>query len=150
MQTERTYTEEQERLFNDNIGLVYDALKRLHAYSFRYPYVLEDAFIALWIAVLTFDNSKKIKFSTYASTCIENAIKKYYKYESVQKRKNFQTISYDTSLSFDEKGASLLDYIIDESASMYVNEFEDNDEAMYLLNFVLNVLNDKRKFVFLN
>lgn len=61
-----------EQLIIENEGLVYYTLDLLNCkYSDE---AISVGYEALWRAIETFDISKNVKFSTYAVTCIRNAI----------------------------------------------------------------------------
>lgn len=80
-----------EALIVDNVGLVY---KQLHRFNMAYD---EEAFSyameALMSAARTYDTSKGVKFSTYASVCIYNGIMQYIRV--VNKARRLETVSYD-------------------------------------------------------
>lgn len=66
-----------DELIRQNAGLVYHALKVCNcAYSEEAKSI---AFEALWRAIKTYDHSKGAKFSTYAFTCIRNAIYDFFR-----------------------------------------------------------------------
>lgn len=63
---------EMEKLIADNLGLVYD---RIHAMRLStHPDAESDGLFALYRAAATYNPSSGVKFSTYAYTCIFNAL----------------------------------------------------------------------------
>lgn len=73
------------KLIEDNLGLVY---KQLHRFNRAYD---DDVYCfaveALWKAAETYDDTRSVSFSTYASVCIYNAIV-YYIREETRGKKN--------------------------------------------------------------
>lgn len=83
-----------EELIANNMGLVY---KQLHKFDMAYnDEAFSYAMEALMNAAKTFDKSKDIKFSTYASVCIYNGIGVYIR--SINKKRQLETVSYEEPL----------------------------------------------------
>lgn len=81
-----------DKLITDNIGLVYAQLKRFNRLNDddAYEYAVE----ALINAARTYDDSKSVKFSTYAMACIYNGIAMYLR----KLRKTSREVSYDAEV----------------------------------------------------
>lgn len=69
-------TKEQEQLVEDNLGLAHNIAKNFMygRQSLTMDDLVQYGMIGLIQAAQTFDKSKDIAFSTYASTCIKNII----------------------------------------------------------------------------
>jgi RNA polymerase sporulation-specific sigma factor len=98
--------------------------------------------IGLIKAANTFDESKGIKFSTYASRCITNEIYMYL-------RKSKDYIYLDDIISIDAEGndLTLLDIIPDPNN--LIDFFDNYDSFIQYFNIILNVLNSKERLVLL-
>lgn len=83
-----------DNLIADNMGLVY---LQLHKFGRAYD---DEAFSfameALMNAARTFDASKKVKFATYASVCIYNAVACYLR--KLTSSKQLDVVSYEDTL----------------------------------------------------
>ena len=87
MKTEAEVLLEEEAIIKANKGLVY---KQLHKFYLAYDEeAVSIAFIALLAAVRSFDKSKGIKFSTYATVCIYNRLGDY-----IRRMKEAKNVSY--------------------------------------------------------
>ena len=94
-----------EQMIEDNMGLVY---KQLHKFNRAND---EDAMSvaveALWKAIITYDQSKDVKLSTYASVCIYNAITHYLRPLANKSRPII--LSYDNTVQDEEDELTFLD-----------------------------------------
>ena len=80
-------------LIERNKGLVYKQLHRF--YLIDDPDAESAAFWALHNAIMTFDKSRNIMFSTYATCCIYNALGCHVR--TLNKKSNIDTISYEVN-----------------------------------------------------
>ena len=113
------------KLIEDNMGLVY---KQLHRFNLinnddAFSFALE----ALSKAAQTYDDSKSVKFSTYATTCVYNAIAWYLR-ESARHSK-YQPLSYDEPLT-DDSSATFVDMF--NTASSPESEYLTKELYEYL------------------
>lgn len=69
----------QEQLIIDNHNLVYHVLKKMNLYNQLDEYY-DIAIIGLIKAAKGYDETKKIKFTTFASTCIKNELLCYLRF----------------------------------------------------------------------
>lgn len=83
----------------DNAGLVYSNLHKLHLA--KDPEAESLGYEALYNAAKSFDESKGIKFSTYASVCIYNALGSYLR--TLKKKRQLDVISYN-NVAYTEDG----------------------------------------------
>ena len=100
--------EEQCKLVENNIPLIYYIAKRYP--SFPIEEEIGILHIALCKAALSFDDGKKVKFSTYASTVITNEILMYFRY--MNKPINSNVISIYTEFKArgdDDKPTQIID-----------------------------------------
>jgi RNA polymerase sigma factor (sigma-70 family) len=67
-------TNTPQKLFEDNLGLVFSYLKKYPVYLPGYEKmdIQQEAELALWQACLKYDPKKGFAFSSFAWTCIRN------------------------------------------------------------------------------
>ena len=82
-----------------NVGLIFKQLKKFNLA--KDPEAESIGYEALYNAVLTYDQSKNIQFSTYASVCIYNALGSYVR--TLNKRRQLDIISYN-NIAYSEDG----------------------------------------------
>lgn len=93
-----TLAAEQERLINDNIRLVYFLARKYHSHYYDPEDVVSIGCIGLIKAACAFRADRGVKFSTFASRCIENEIR-----STLRKEKSeVQTLSFP--VAFQENG----------------------------------------------
>ncbi len=139
---------EKEYLVLDNQKLVYHLVKklRINPNSSEYEDIISIGTIGLIKAAITFKPSKKIRFATYASKCINNEIFIYYR----QTNKYANDISIDKlSKKYEEgKGINLAD-TIEDSASDFFEQLLHKEDFVQLVSIVLNYLRKKERLVLL-
>ena len=82
-----------------NAGLIFKQLKKFNLA--KDPEAESIGYEALYTALLTYDQSKNIQFSTYASVCIYNALGSYVR--TLNKRRQLDIISYN-NIAYSEDG----------------------------------------------
>lgn len=82
-----------------NVGLIFKQLKKFNLA--KDPEAESIGYEALYNAVLTYDQSKNIQFSTYASVCIYNALGSYVR--TLNKQRQLEIISYN-NIAYSEDG----------------------------------------------
>lgn len=116
--------EEQNKLFDDNIGLVYYVISKKYPSRTRDEDFRQIGFMALWRAVLTYNESIS-KFATYAIKCITNEYGKECRAESMMKRRiNNEAASYDTMFPDNYIGKSCPDVVFDIDLRKLLTEFQ--------------------------
>ena len=144
-----------EKLVLENINLIYYCLKKLNLYNKLDEYY-DIGLIGLVEAVKNYDDSKNVKFSTYAYKCIKNEILAYMRKQNKRKDIN-NAISLDKVIYSSEKGddISLIDRIPNdvniENDLIYLEQIELlykaittlNQEELFLLEHRYG-LNDKK------
>lgn len=82
-----------------NTGLIFAQLKKFNLA--RDPEAESIGYEALYNAILTYDQSKSVQFSTYASVCIYNALGSYVRTQN--KQRQLEVISYN-NIAYSEDG----------------------------------------------
>lgn len=82
-----------------NVGLIFKQLKKFNLA--KDPEAESIGYEALYTALLTYDQSKNIQFSTYASVCIYNALGSYVR--TLNKQRQLEIISYN-NIAYSEDG----------------------------------------------
>ena len=134
-------SDSRDKIIYHNLRLICFEIKKKFS---TVKYDKEDLFsigtIGLMKAVDTFDINKGIKFSSYASRCIDNEILMFLR--KIKKDKNL--VSIDTTISFDNEGNELkiIDTLFDTD-DKYENY--DNKELYSNIDRVIDTLPDKEK-----
>ena len=82
-----------------NVGLIFKQLKKFNLA--KDPEAESIGYEALYNAILTYDQSKNVQFSTYASVCIYNALGSYVRTQN--KQRQLEIISYN-NIAYSEDG----------------------------------------------
>ena len=139
--------EEREKLILQNRRLVYYLAKRFDVAPSEYDDVISIGTIGLIKAATTFDKSKKVRFSTYASRCINNEILMYYR----EKKRYSRDISLDEPINIDDEGDELtLGDKIPGPGSAFVEVLEEKDIFLRTMGIILNLLDSRERFVILH
>ena len=131
-----------EDLFIENVPLINFIIKKIGLkYNLEECYSIGEE--ALIKATKTFDETKGIKFSSYATKCIQYELFNYLRYKNTKKRKQDDfLISLDEEI--DERKNTLLDLISDGTNL-------ENDiiqcEKIELLKTIINILEPNDKFM---
>ena len=107
-------TAAREKLIRHNLRLVAHIVKKYYALPGDQEDLVSIGTIGLMKAVDTFDTTRKARFSTYASRCIENEIRMQFRRD----RKTGQTISLQESLEADGDSALTLADVLQDSFCM--------------------------------
>ena len=104
-------TAAREKLIRHNLRLVAHVAKKYYAQPGDQEDLISIGTIGLMKAVDTFDSTRKARFSTYASRCIENELRMYFRRE----RKNGGTVSLQETLEAgkDDTALTLSDVLQD-------------------------------------
>lgn len=142
----RLSQEEQKQLVAKNLKLVYHLVNKLRVAPSDYDDIVSVGTMGLVKAVQTFDHSKGIKFSTYASKCIYNEIFMHFRNE----KKNLNLISLDDIISIDKDGHELtLAESIMDSDRDFVEKIADMELIGKYITIILNLLKSKERLVIL-
>ena len=104
----------RDKLIRHNLRLVAHIVKKYYALPGDQEDLVSIGTIGLMKAVDTFDATRKARFSTYASRCIENEIRMQFRRE----RKNGQTVSLQEALETDGDSALTLADVIQDGFCM--------------------------------
>lgn len=139
---------DKEYLVLKNQKLVHYLVRKLGITqkSSDYEDIVSIGTIGLVRAAITFDSSKNIAFSTYASKCINNEIFRY-----LNKSKKYEkNISLDEPIANDGKGNELtLANTLKDSKSSFINSIESEEYFIHFTNLVLNYLDGIRRLAVL-
>lgn len=130
-------TSEQQEMVLKNRGLVPYIVNKLGIPYEDFDDMISIGTIGLIKAVATFDSSKKIKFATYATTCIKNEI-----FMSLRKSHKYQNVLSLDEIIFennqDGSELSLKDSISDPKSLDFEKQLGDMDVIAKALNYILN------------
>lgn len=145
MQTRLT-SKEQKELVLKNLKFVHYLVNKLDQHSYNYEDLVSVGTIGLIKAASTFDESKNIKFSTYAARCINNEIFMYFRKEN----SHMNDISLNDTIHVDKDGNELT--ICDILASPekdFTEQIEDIYNFMRLISITLNLLTGRERLMML-
>ena len=104
----------REKLIRHNLRLVAHIVKKYYALPGDQEDLVSIGTIGLMKAVDTFDSTRRARFSTYASRCIENEIRMQFRRE----RKTGQTVSLQETLEADGESSLTLTDVLQDSFCM--------------------------------
>ena len=93
----------RDQLVRHNLRLVAHVCKKYYAATANQDDLISIGTIGLMKAVDTFDSTRRARFSTYASRCIENELRMHFRRE----RKNAPTLSLQETLEAGKEDSSL-------------------------------------------
>ena len=128
--------EEQRKLVEDNIGIIYNTIKLTNG-NIHNINLIEVGYIGLCKAALYYKKSyNDTNFSTYATTCIKHEICQQYQHNSsYNERMNNNLISLNSFIETDDgKRIELIECIQD------INNFYDNFETMIYIQQIFQIL----------
>lgn len=138
--------EQQKQMVIDNMRLVFMIVGKFEvSNSMDYDEYVSNGTFGLIKAVLTFDNDRNIRFSTYATKCITNEILMGIRKQ--KKWKNYTSI-YQKIEESGEKEIILLDALTDPKAN-FADRLENNETLEQVINIVLNCLNGQQRLIIL-
>ena len=131
-----------DELVKQNLGLVGLVLKGIVKENQDRDDLFQIGSIGLIKAAQSFDESKKIKFATYACQCIQNEILMEFRRQGGKSR-NAPTLSFEAPIKRNNEGKKLVvgDMIVDQKQN-----FEEQKECIELLEEVLNYIINKLSF----
>lgn len=125
----------RDKLISHNLRLVAHIVKK-YTYSLEADDLLSVGTIGLIKAIDTFDYSKKVQLSTYASRCINNEILMLIR--SNKKHKNVVSLNSLTCNSEDDKDLELKDVLASDEEEIFV---QVENSLMY--QKIKNIINEK-------
>ena len=131
-----------DELVKQNLGLVGLVVKGLVKQNQDRDDLFQIGSIGLIKAAQSFDESKKIKFATYACQCIQNEILMEFRRQGGKSR-NAPTLSFEAPIKGNNEGKKLVvgDIIVDQKQN-----FEEQKECIEMLQEVLNYIINKLEF----
>lgn len=131
-----------DELVKQNLGLVGVVLKGIVKENQDRDDLFQIGSIGLIKAANGFDETKNIKFTTYAAQCIRNEILMEFRRQGGKSR-NAPTLSFEAPIKENNEGKKLLvgDMIVDQKQN-----FEEQKELIEMLEEVLNYTINKLEF----
>ncbi len=135
----------REKLIRHNLRLVAHVTKKYYSQSGDQDDLISIGTIGLVKAVDTFDSTRKARFSTYASRCIENELRMHFRRE----RKNGVTVSLQETLEAgrDDSALTLSDVLQD--GFCMEDDCEKQDDARRLRSLIEGLPARERKLILL-
>lgn len=137
-------TEDQAQMASDNIGLVKYVVNRFNNPNNSLCDYEDLVSIGLIKAVLSYDNSKGIKFATFAVPCIANEIKMYFRGE--KRRPNI--VHLEDEIELNDSTVKLEDTIEDKKAN-FMEKIALEQEEVEIVNIILNCFDLRTKIMLL-
>lgn len=136
----------QEELVLENQRLVYHIMKKYKINASDYDDVASVGTIGLIKAAATFDESKKIKFATYAGRCIQNEINMYFRKE----KKYMYDISLNEPIANDAEGNErTVGDIIPSPEKDFTEELAESEIFIKCISIILNLLEPRERLIML-
>lgn len=138
--------EARNKLVEHNLRLVAHIIKKYYAVQSDHDDLVSIGTIGLIKAINTFDSSKNIRLSSYASRCIENEILMHFR----GSRKSAQDVSLNEAIDTDKEGnpLTLMDVLAVEEH--YADDLDFKVKSSKLREYIKSELNDReRKIIIL-
>ena len=135
----------REKLIRHNLRLVAHVAKKYYAQPGDQEDLISIGTIGLMKAVDTFDSTRKARFSTYASRCIENELRMYFRRE----RKNGGTVSLQETLEAGKDDTALTLSDVLQDGFCMEDRCEQQDEARRLRRLIEGLPARERKLILL-
>ncbi len=137
--------EARDRIIRHNLRLVAHIVKKYYSIPGDAEDLISIGTIGLIKAVNSFDNTKKVRFSTYASRCVENEILMSFRRE----RKAPSTVSMQDPIETGRDGSSLtvIDVVPDEF--ILDEDYETREESQLLRRLVDQLTGRERQVILL-
>lgn len=133
----------RNRLIEHNLRLVAYIVRKHYADSGEQEELISIGTIGLIKAAETFDSTKSINFSTYASTCVQNEIKMYFRKANQRKNEVYLSEPIDTDKNGNE--ITIADIYRDKTDVYEDVNLKIESEKLYLL--VNTVLDEREKMI---
>ena len=133
--------EARNKLVEHNLRLVAHIIKKYYGNQSEQDDLVSIGTIGLIKAINTFDLSKNIRLSSYASRCIENEILMHFRYS----RKSSQDISLNETIDTDKDGNPLTLFDIMSVDDNIIDELDLKFNRSKLKQFIDEELNEREK-----
>ena len=134
----------REKIIRHNLRLVAHVAKKYYAQPGDQEDLISIGTIGLMKAVDTFDTTRKARFATYASRCIENELRMHFRRE----RRNGVVVSLQETLEADGESALTLADVLQDGFCME-DSCEQQDEARRLRQLIEGLPARERKLILL-
>ena len=135
----------RETLIRHNLRLVVHVAKKYYAQPSDQEDLISIGTIGLMKAVDTFDSTRKARFSTYASRCIENELRMHFRRE----RKSGTTVSLQETLEAGKDDTALTLSDVLQDGFCMEDSCEQQDEARRLRRLIEGLPARERKLILL-
>ena len=135
----------RETLIRHNLRLVVHVAKKYYAQPSDQEDLVSIGTIGLMKAVDTFDSTRKARFSTYASRCIENELRMHFRRE----RKSGTTVSLQETLEAGKDDTALTLSDVLQDGFCMEDSCEQQDEAQRLRQLIEGLPARERKLILL-
>ena len=142
----RLRTKEQEQLVIDNYRLVGHIIKKFKSDNISQDDLFSVGTIGLIKAAISFDDSKSVKFSTYASKCISNEISIFLKKEN---RYYSRVVSLDAPVRSNQEELNSYHEIVHDINTSVFEQIEEKESVTKYINIALNTLNPMNRLIIL-
>lgn len=110
----------KEQIIKDYDKIVNFVIKSMHL-GYRYDEIFDAGLIGFVNGLNNYDESKKIKYSTYLYECIKNEILRYINHDK-RKKGEVEIVSLNTTINDDIELQDMIGYDIDYDQNYYVNQ----------------------------
>ncbi len=135
----------RETLIRHNLRLVVHVAKKYYAQPSDQEDLISIGTIGLMKAVDTFDSTRKARFSTYASRCIENELRMHFRRE----RRNGVVVSLQETLEAGKEDSALTLSDVLQDGFCMEDSCERQDEARRLRRLIEGLPARERKLILL-
>ena len=135
----------RETLIRHNLRLVVHVAKKYYDQHSDQEDLISIGTIGLMKAVDTFDSTRKARFSTYASRCIENELRMHFRRE----RKSGTTVSLQETLEAGKDDTALTLSDVLQDGFCMEDSCEQQDEAQRLRQLIEGLPARERKLILL-
>lgn len=135
----------REKLIRHNLRLVAHIAKKYYALPCEQDDLISIGTIGLMKAVDTFDSTRRARFSTYASRCIENELRMHFRRE----RKSAPALSLQETLEAGKEDSALTLSDVLQDGFRMEEDCERQDDARRLRQLIEGLPARERKIVLL-
>lgn len=113
----------KNQIIKDYAKIVNFVIKSMHL-GYRYDDIYDAGLIGFVNGINSYDESKKIKYSTYLYECIKNEILRYIDHDK-RKKGDVEIVSLNTKINDDVELQDMIGYDIDYDQNYYIDELID-------------------------
>lgn len=110
----------KDQIIKDYDKIINFVIKSMHL-GYRYDEIFDAGLIGFVNGLNSYDESKKIKYSTYLYECIKNEILRYINHDK-RKKGEVEIVSLNTTINDDIELQDMIGYDIDYDQNYYVNQ----------------------------